>query len=79
MGRITPIFARERTVRLHNQNDLQVKILKITGIPRSTAGHFILKYKRDGHVTPSVSNGRPPKVSIYSKRLLGQFSNACPF
>ena len=67
MGEPTPIFAREMAVRLHNQNYLQVEISKITGIPRSTVDDIISKYKRGGHVTPSVSSGRPPKVSICSK------------
>ena len=30
-------------------------------------------------MTPSVSSGRPPNVSIFSKRLLGRLSYACPF
>ena len=82
MGKLTPIFAREMAVRLLNQNYSQVEISKNTGIPRSTVGNIISKYKRDGLVRPSVSSGRPPKISIYSifsLRLLGRLSNACPF
>ena len=79
MGKPTPIFARKMAVRFHNQNYPQVKTSKIMGIPRSTVGDTISKYKREGHVTPFVSSERPPKVSIYSKRLLARLSNACPF
>ena len=79
MGKPTPIFAREMGVRLQKQKFSQVEISKITGIPRSTVRDIISKSKRDGHVTPSVSSGRPPKVSIHSKRLQGRLSKACPF
>ena len=78
MGKSTPISAREIAVRLHNRNYSQVEVSKFTGIPRLTVGDIISKYKRDGHVTPSASSGRPPIVSIYSKGLLGRLSNPCP-
>ena len=79
MGKLMFIFVWEMAVPLHNRISLQVELSKNTGIPRSTVGVIISKYKRYGHVRPSVSIGRPPKVSIHSNRLLKRLSNTCPF